>query len=108
VIGQKYEDGDGVEQNYALAGEWYRRAADHAPNLGGAGQARNRLGQLFLKGKRVNKNYVQAYLWLYVGGVMDLTEVTAQMTPAQIAEAKEKVNEWKSSHPKDHSSPPLS
>jgi hypothetical protein len=99
VIGQKYEDGDG---------EWYRRAAHHAPNLGGAGQARNRLGRLFLKGKRVNKNYVQAYLWLYVGGVMDLTEVTAQMTPAQIAEAKEKVNEWKSSHTKDHSSPPLS
>jgi hypothetical protein len=74
-----------VEQNYALAGEWYRRAAHHAPNLGGAGQARNRLGRLFLKGKRVNKNYVQAYLWLYVGGVMDLTEVTAQMTPAQEA-----------------------
>jgi len=108
VLGQKYEDGDGVEQNYALAAEWYRRAADHAPNLGGVGQARNRLGQLFLKGEGVNKNYVQAYLWLYVGGVMDLTDVTAQMTPAQVAEAREKVNEWKNSHPKDHSSPPLS
>lgn len=108
VLGQKYEDGDGVEQNYALAAKWYRKAADHAPNLGGAGQARNRLGQLYLKGEGVDKNYVQAYLWLYVGGVVDLTDVAAQMTPAQIAEAKEKVKEWKSLHPKDHSSPPLS
>ena len=29
-----YEDGEGVEQNYALAAEWYRKAAEHVPDLG--------------------------------------------------------------------------
>jgi len=33
-LGQMYEDGEGVEQNYALAAEWYRKAAEHVPDLG--------------------------------------------------------------------------
>ena len=28
-LGQRYEYGEGVEQNYVLAAEWYRRAAGH-------------------------------------------------------------------------------
>ncbi len=32
-LGQKYEDGEGVEQNYELAAECYRKAAEHVPDL---------------------------------------------------------------------------
>lgn len=49
-LGDKYEHGEGVEQNYRLAAEWYRKAAEHVPDLGGAGQARNRLGLLYMQG----------------------------------------------------------
>jgi TPR repeat protein len=33
-----YKDREGVKQNYVLAAEWYRKAAEHVPNFGGAGQ----------------------------------------------------------------------
>src|SRR5258708_36593413 len=48
-LGQKYEDGEGVEQDYKLAAECYRKGAEHVPNLGGAGQGRNRLGLLYMQ-----------------------------------------------------------
>jgi TPR repeat protein len=33
-----YEDGEGIKQSYVLAAKWYLKAAEHVPNLGGAGQ----------------------------------------------------------------------
>jgi TPR repeat protein len=107
-LGLKYESGDGVEQNYTMAVEWYRRAANHAADLGGAGIARRSLGRLYFEGQGIPKDYVQAYMWLYVGGVMDLEDVKSKMSPAQLAETEQMIKEWKTSHPKDHSSPPLS
>ena len=62
-LGRMYEDGEGVTQNYALAAKWYRQAAEHVPDLGGAGQGRNNLGMLYLEGRGVPKDYVQAYMW---------------------------------------------
>ena len=46
MLGRKYALEEGVEQNYKVAAEWYRRAAEHIPDLGGAGQGRNELGLL--------------------------------------------------------------
>jgi hypothetical protein len=63
------EDGDGVEQDYALAAHWYRRAAEHVPNLGGAGQGRNSLGNLYMEGLGVPNDPVQAYMWFSLAGV---------------------------------------
>jgi hypothetical protein len=62
-LGQMYEDGEGVEQSYVLAAKWYRKAADHVPDFGGAGQGRNNLGRLYLEGRGVPRDYVQAYMW---------------------------------------------
>jgi TPR repeat protein len=62
-LGDHHQAGDGVEQNYALAAEWYRKAAEHVPNLGGAGQGRNNLGLHYMDGLGVPKDYVQAYMW---------------------------------------------
>src|SRR5256885_14827592 len=57
-LGQMYEDGTGVRQNYREAAKWYRKAAEHVPDYGGAGQGRNGLGLLYLKGLGVPKDYV--------------------------------------------------
>jgi hypothetical protein len=62
-LGVRYQDGDGVEQNYVQAAYWFRKAAEHVPDLGGAGQGRNNLGNLYVQGHGVLKDYVQAYMW---------------------------------------------
>jgi tetratricopeptide (TPR) repeat protein len=106
-LGQMYEDGEGVEQNYALAAEWYRKAAEHVPDLGGAGQGRNNLGLLYLDGRGVPRDYVQAYMWfrLSLGGtakcgphMSNLSSVAQLMTSAEIEDAEHKVEEWKIRH----------
>jgi uncharacterized protein len=95
-----YEDGDGVSQNYAIAAKWYRRAAEHVPNLGGAGQGRNNLGLLYLDGRGVPKDYVQAYLWFSLAGESNayLPFAKDHMTPEQVLKADRLVVEWKSRH----------
>jgi len=67
-IGQAYEVGDGVPQNYVQAAEWYRKAAEHVPDYGGAGQGRNDLGLLYLDGLSLQQDYVEAYKWFTLGG----------------------------------------
>ena len=99
-LGQMYEDGEGVEQNYALAAEWYPKAAEHVPDLGGAGQGRNRLGLLYMEGLGVPKDYLQAYMWFALAHCEDnLKQVQSEMTPAQILQAQHMVEEWKKQHP---------
>ena len=99
-LGRHYEDGQGVEQNYALAAHWYRRAAEHVPNLGGAGQGRNNLGNLYMTGLGVSKDYVQAYMWFSLAGVDEnIADVQRKMTPAQILQARQFVDDWKKQHP---------
>jgi len=99
-LGRRYQDGDGVEQNYALAAEWYRRAAEHVPNLGGAGQGRNDLGLLYLKGLGVPKDYVQAYMWFSVADVeSNIAATQEEMNPEQILKARQLADEWKKQHP---------
>jgi len=98
-MGQMYEDGVGVVQNYSLAARWYRKAAEHVPDLGGAGQGRNRLGLLYLDGKGVQRDYVQAYMWFRLADVEpNLSFAKTPMTPEQILEAERLAEEWKSRH----------
>jgi hypothetical protein len=107
VLGQKYEEGDGVIQDYAVAVELYTKAANQAPDLGGAGVARRHLAELYLDGRGVAQDYVQAYKWLYIGGIQDLSDVKAKLTPVQLAQAQQEIRDWKAVHPEDRSSPPL-
>jgi TPR repeat protein len=98
-LGQRYEDGEGVEQNYKLAAEWFRRAAEHVPDLGGAGQGRNRLGLLYLEGLGVPLDYVRAYFWFSLNGSEgNTTQAKTHLSPAQIREADRLVKEWKQLH----------
>jgi TPR repeat protein len=98
-LGQKYEYGEGVEQNYKLAAEWYRRAAEHVPDLGGAGQGRNHLGLLYMEGRGVPLDYVQAYFWFSLSGAEEnTTAAKSHLSAKQIREADRLVNEWKEQH----------
>src|SRR6266852_2536207 len=67
-LGVRYQDGDSVEQSYVEAAYWFRKAAEHVPNLGGAGQGRNNLGLLYADGNGVPKDYVNAYMWFSLAG----------------------------------------
>ncbi len=97
-LGQMYEAGRGVIQNYSLAAKWYRKAAEHDRDLGGAGQGRNNLGMLYLDGYGVPKDYVQAYMWFRLADFEtnpNLSLAKAHMTPEQVLEAEQLVEERK-------------
>jgi TPR repeat protein len=99
-LGRHYESGDGVEQDYIQAAYWFRKAAEHVPNLGGAGQGRNNLGNLYVEGHGVPKDYVQAYMWLSLAGSDHSTEyLQREMTPSQMLRAQSLANEWIKQHP---------
>ncbi len=99
-LADMYEHGEGLDKDYVLAAEWYRKAADHVPNLGGAGQGRNQLGLLYADGLGVPKDYVQAYMWFgLANNETSLSQVQVKMTPSQILQAQQLVEEWKSRHP---------
>lgn len=58
-MGVLYINGQGVQQNYAQAASWFRKAAkqSHA-------EAQYNLGISYYKGIGVQKNYEQACFWL--------------------------------------------
>ena len=100
TLGMYYEYGEGVEQDYAQAAYWSRRAAEHVPNLGGAGQGRNNLGNLYEEGKGVSKDYVQAYMWFSLAGNdRSIAYIQQEMSPEQISRAQQLVAAWKLQHP---------
>lgn len=98
-LGRRYEDGEGIEQNLRLAAEWYRRAAECVPDLGGAGQGRNRLGLLYMEGRGVPQDYVQAYFWFTLrGSERNAAEAKEHLTKAQVLGADRLVDQWKRRH----------
>ena len=95
-----YEDGEFVSQNYALAAKWYKKAAEHVPNSGGAGAGRNNLGLLYLSGLGVPKNYVLAYMWFALASVGEnLKEAASHMSAPQITQAQRMAQDWIRLHP---------
>jgi len=100
ILGQMYETGEGVWQNYAQAANWYRLAAEHVPDFGGAGQGRNNLGLLYMHGLGVPKDFIQAYMWFSLSNFeSNLSDAKDQLTPAQVSEAERMIEDWKRNHP---------
>ena len=58
ILGIRYEDGDGVEQNYAKAREWYEKAANQ-----GHVDAQLFLGIMYEDGNGVRQNFATAKEW---------------------------------------------
>ncbi len=57
-IAVKYENGDGVEQDYEIALEWYKKAADN-----GNTDAMYSIGCMFADGHGVEQDYAKAMEW---------------------------------------------
>jgi Sel1 repeat len=63
-----YENGDGVEQNYELAAQWYPESGGACPRPRRRWAGRNALCCLYMRGQGVPRDYVQAYLWCSLWG----------------------------------------
>ena len=86
-----------MRQDPAQAAERYRKAADQ-----GDATAQSKLGVMYLSGRGVPQDYVEAHKWYNLAasrsneisrrmGERDIEErdtLTKQMTPAQVAEAQ--------------------
>ena len=91
-----YETGQGVNQNYSKAAEWYSRAARQ-----GNPEAQTQLGNMYRIGRGVPQNYVLAYMWLDLAerkgspqAVKLKSSVSGKMTKEQLAEAKKLLKNW--------------
>ena len=95
TLGQMYENGEGVPQDYRLAAYWYRKAADHTMDLGGAGQGANSLALLYEDGHATSQDYVFAYLaYAYKRDADGMQDVAQKMNVGQIADAQRRVRSW--------------
>ena len=89
TLGQMYENEEGVQQDYGLAAYWYRKAADHVPDLGGAGVGLSSLANLFLQGHATPQDYAFVYAWFSsVGDAEGMRSVANRMNANQLAEAR--------------------
>jgi uncharacterized protein len=57
-LGHAYENGSGVQQDDAVAMDWYRKAAEH-----GSTQAQNSLGVMYAQGRGVQPDKEEAVRW---------------------------------------------
>jgi hypothetical protein len=104
TLGKMYENGEGVPQDYGLAAYWYRKAADHTLNLGGAAVGANTLAQLYEDGHATPQDYVFIYLFYeYTQDTDGMQNVAQKMSATQIAEAQRRVRAWV--NPRDPCSP---
>jgi hypothetical protein len=95
TLGQMYEDGEGLPQDYRLAAHWYRKAADHVPDLGGAGVGLSSLALLYRHGHETPQDYPFVYVWyVSVGDADGMRDVTKKMNTSQLAEAQRRTTEW--------------
>lgn len=97
-----YDTGTGVTQSFKQAVLYYREAAEH-----GNAWAQNNLGLMYLNGRGVTQDYVEAHKWFNIAAAKstdkELRDKAAKnrdiaankMTPAQIAEAQKRASEWK-------------
>jgi TPR repeat protein len=95
-LGYRYDDGQGVPQNYAEAFKWYRKAAEQ-----GDADAQNNLGVMYRMGHGVPQDYVEAYKWYNLAAAQGETNavenrdrIASDMTPDQIAEAQQLAREF--------------
>jgi hypothetical protein len=78
---------------------WFKKAAEHIPDRGGAGVARSSLGFLYMEGLGVRQDYRTAYMYFALSNSKKSVQWTAEkMTSSQIAEAQRRAIEWVQRH----------
>jgi uncharacterized protein len=100
-LGNLHYWGKGVRQDFVAASQWYRKAAEQ-----GEPNAQTNLGLMYADGKGVSQDLIQAHLWWSLAarqGSADarkrLGELETVITPAQLAEARKLMAEWKPTTP---------
>ena len=101
-LGQAYNLGNGVEKDPAEATRWWQKAAEQ-----GLAKAQYNLGLANHDGKGVQKDNAQAYFWIALaatsleqGFVKDYRDkAEALLTPAQVADVRERIRKWLEAHP---------
>ena len=93
-VGMMYLNGQGVEQSYADAGTWFRKAAEHS-----IPQAQYKLATLYFNGQGVPRDFEYAYAWYSAGAAHRHTksleavaDARAKLSPEELKEA-EKLSE---------------
>ena len=95
-LGDRYRIGNRVPEDDAEAVRWWRRSADQG-NLG----AQKSLGLAYADGTGVAKDVKAAYGWLLISNVFGSNDFLLrsmeerELTPAQVAEAREWAKAWK-------------
>ena len=90
-LGVLYDTGQGVPQDNHEAMSWYHRAAEQ-----GETRAQYNLGLMYANGQGVTQDYAEAYYWITLAAAQGNVHAVeareyyaSQMTPAQMARAKE-------------------
>jgi hypothetical protein len=97
-LGYLYENGVGVQRDYAKALHWYRKVAEAGAPIG-----QYNLGSAYLAGRGVEQDLVEAAKWLMLaaaGGVPEartaLAKLEPQLSKEQLGEARFRAVEWRS------------
>jgi hypothetical protein len=105
MLGDLYDKGQGVPQNYTQAARWYSRAAEQ-----GNAEAQYILGDSYCVGHGVPQDYAEAYFWLDLAAAgklyAPLTEATAKyrdkaashLTPTDLAREQQRAQKWFEAH----------
>ena len=103
-LGIMYMKGQGVEQDYEKAGEWFRKASEQ-----GLAVAMYKLAELYTEGKGVPKDLEFAYIWYSVGAVHNhkksinsVEKAKSRLSSEEISSANQLVAEYVEKYgPKD-------
>ena len=100
-LGVMYRDGQGVPQDSAEAARLFQKVADNHH----FSAAEHNLGAMYYAGKGIPQDLVLAYMWLSLAADTGfepskklLPTVIEKMTPEQIAEGKQKAQDWSKAH----------
>ncbi|MFZ3340217.1 MAG: GAF domain-containing protein, partial [Terriglobales bacterium] len=99
-LGILYHDGDGVPKDDTLAVQWFQRAAEQ-----GYVRAQSTLGAYYWAGRGVPQDLSKAYFWSQLALAQGdensksrLEGLSAQMTQAQVASARQQAEAWLRAH----------
>ena len=103
-LGVMYMKGQGVEQNYEEAGEWFRKASEQGLTV-----AMYKLAGLYTKGQGVPKDLEFAYVWYSVAAVHKhqksinmIEKAKSNLSSEELASANQLVAEYVEKYgPKD-------
>jgi hypothetical protein len=97
ALGSLYAKGEGVQKDLAEAASWYRKSADQGNTI-----AQRSLAAAYLLGDGVPKDNLMAYMWSNIAaasgddaGAKIRESASKEMTPEQIAKARQMSQEWK-------------